>query len=135
MPATCLLGVDVGGTAIAAGLARMNGTLLRSQVVPTPARATTEALLDCLASLVEQVGADPPGPILGVGVGVPAAVDVGTGVGGAIVAGGLPPRSPATPHHREPAPDLTDFSLDRPRAFGYPFFGRMRASRTKVPRF
>ncbi|WP_372498869.1 ROK family protein [Streptomyces hygroscopicus] len=52
------LGVDVGGTKIAAGLVSADGTLLTSLVRPTPAAQGPTAVLDAIAEAVREL----PGP-------------------------------------------------------------------------
>ncbi|TGJ97370.1 sugar kinase, partial [Actinotalea fermentans ATCC 43279 = JCM 9966 = DSM 3133] len=58
------VGIDLGGTKIAAGLVRDDGTVLARAGVPTPARAGADAILDAVARLVTLLlpdGADAPG--------------------------------------------------------------------------
>ncbi|RYJ00674.1 MAG: ROK family protein, partial [Actinomycetales bacterium] len=66
------IGVDIGGTKIAAGLVDEAGHLLRSESVPTPKEADDISL--AVASLVEQLSAD--GAVSGVGIGAAGFVDI-----------------------------------------------------------
>ncbi len=70
-----MIGVDVGGTKILAGLLDRSGTVERSIVHPTP-KGTEDALLDGIVEAVRQL-LDPR--VRAVGFGVPSQVDQRTG--------------------------------------------------------
>ncbi len=72
------VGVDVGGTKIAAALVDAAGAVGPVATVPTPAASGPAAVLDAVAGLVVQVAAGTP--IVGVGVGTAGVVDAGRGV-------------------------------------------------------
>ncbi|MFE2099749.1 ROK family protein, partial [Streptomyces sp. NPDC059468] len=59
------IGVDIGGTKIAAGVVDEEGNILSTYKVPTP--GTPEAIVDAIASAVE--GARAGHEIVGVGIG------------------------------------------------------------------
>src|SRR5881409_3153802 len=59
------IGVDIGGTKIAAGVVDEEGNILSTHKVPTP--GTPEAIVDAIASAVE--GARAGHEIVGVGIG------------------------------------------------------------------
>ncbi|WP_078888204.1 ROK family protein [Streptomyces sclerotialus] len=73
-----LLGVDVGGTKIAAGVVSPEGTLLASVVRPTPAAQGRTAVLDAIAAAVREL----PGRegAVGLGIGTGGVVDRDQGV-------------------------------------------------------
>ncbi|WP_406134840.1 ROK family protein [Streptomyces sp. NBC_01089] len=73
-----LVGVDVGGTKIAAGLVSADGTLLTSLVRPTPAAEGPAAVLDAIAAAV----LDLPGhqQAEGLGIGTGGVIDRDSGV-------------------------------------------------------
>ena len=77
MPPDLVIGVDVGGTKILAGLVSRDGTVGRTVEVPTPT-AGQAALLSELDGVVEELLGDGAGAI---GVGVPMNLDRRTGVG------------------------------------------------------
>ncbi len=68
------IGVDIGGTKIAAGLVDAQGAVLRSTRRPTP-RHDAGAVLAEVADVVEELQAGVDGSIIGVGVGVAGGVD------------------------------------------------------------
>ena len=75
----CAIGLDVGGTKIAAGLVALpSGEVLERQVIPTrPERGGDAVLEDCLAlgeALLGQA-AGKRAPVIGIGLGVPELVD------------------------------------------------------------
>jgi glucokinase len=71
-----VIGVDLGGTKILAGLVDREGEIGRTVEVQTPG-SSEQAVLDALGAVVEQVaGADAP---LAVGLGVPCNFDRSTG--------------------------------------------------------
>ncbi|KPC90338.1 glucokinase, partial [Streptomyces sp. NRRL F-6602] len=65
------IGVDIGGTKIAAGVVDEEGAILNTFTVPTP--ATAEAIVDAIASAVE--GAREGHEIEAVGIGAAGYVD------------------------------------------------------------
>ncbi len=70
--APCAIGIDIGGTKIAAGLVDATGCIQARRVIPTPA-AGKEAILAALPPLVEELRAE----ALARGLGLPAGVGVG----------------------------------------------------------
>lgn len=78
MNETRLVGVDVGGTKIAAGVVTAQGRLLDTVVRPTPAADGPAAVLDAIARAVREVLPDEP--LVGVGVGAGGAIDRRRGV-------------------------------------------------------
>ena len=77
MAADRVIGIDVGGTKILAGLLARDGTVGRTIEVQTPT-SSQEAFLVELDALLEQLLADGAGAI---GVGVPMNIDRKTGIG------------------------------------------------------
>ncbi|MER7396530.1 ROK family protein [Streptomyces sp. NPDC000151] len=77
-PPRTLLGVDVGGTKIAAGVVSADGALLASLVRPTPAAQGRAAVLDAIAAAVRELpgweGAE------GLGIGTGGVIDRDRGV-------------------------------------------------------
>jgi glucokinase len=71
----CVIGVDVGGTKILAGVLDRAGTVLERREVPTPTTSQDE-LLDALAAAVEAL---PREGIRAVGYGLPSRIDQRTG--------------------------------------------------------
>jgi glucokinase len=71
------IGIDVGGTKIAAGLVRDNGELDHRTSVRTPAVAGRGAIMSAIADVCALLMARCPGdrPVLGVGVGTSGVVD------------------------------------------------------------
>ena len=73
MPDPCVLGVDLGGTAIKLGLFSLDGDLLAEHQCPTPQPATPGAV--CM-EIVEATGVlDPDGRAPVVGIGLPGPMD------------------------------------------------------------
>ncbi len=69
------VGVDVGGTRIAAGLVERKGRIVKDAVMPTPANGPF-AVVDAIIELIEDVTAGThPSEIAGVGIGLPAQID------------------------------------------------------------
>ncbi|MEU2767067.1 ROK family protein [Streptomyces diastaticus] len=58
-----VIGLDLGGTKIAAALVGPDGTILARHTGPTPATRGAEAVLDALAAAAQAVGADAAGAI------------------------------------------------------------------------
>ncbi|MBF2056137.1 MAG: ROK family protein [Cyanobacterium sp. T60_A2020_053] len=69
-----VIGVDLGGTAIKFGRFLADGTCLESFSVATPQPATPEAVIDKIASIVNDLQKNRH--IISLGVGMPGAVDV-----------------------------------------------------------
>jgi glucokinase len=69
------VGVDVGGSHIAAGLMERDGRVVRQAQVPTP-RGGSDAIIAAIVRLVAEVttGAE-PAQVAGIGIGLPAQVD------------------------------------------------------------
>lgn len=78
-----VIGVDVGGTKIAAGIVDVGGNVLHSVRQPTDTRHT-QASLDSIANTVQQLITEhgiARQDILGVGLGIPGLVDPQRGIG------------------------------------------------------
>ncbi|MDO8880249.1 MAG: ROK family protein [Coriobacteriia bacterium] len=76
MRTTYAVGVDVGGTRIAAGLVERKGRMLKEVRTLTPAEAGPFAIVDAIIDLITEVTAGVhPGEIAGIGVGLPAQID------------------------------------------------------------
>ncbi len=70
------IGVDVGGTRIAAGLIERKGRSLKEVRALTPADSGPFAIVDAIIELIEDVASSVhPGEIAGIGVGLPAQID------------------------------------------------------------
>ncbi|MDO8848825.1 MAG: ROK family protein [Coriobacteriia bacterium] len=70
------IGVDVGGTRIAAGLIERKGRSLKEVRELTPRDAGPFAVVDTIIELIEDVATTVhPGEIAGIGVGLPAQID------------------------------------------------------------
>jgi glucokinase len=72
-----VVGVDIGGTKVAAALIDGTGDIVRRVEEPTPAGA--DAVLDTVAALVADLAAASPGAPGAVGVGAPGVVDLRDG--------------------------------------------------------
>jgi glucokinase len=68
------IGVDIGGTKIAAGVVDADGRILRTARRPTPRNDAT-AVLSEVASVVDELQSTVDGSIAGVGIGVAGGVD------------------------------------------------------------
>lgn len=75
---TCVLGIDIGGTSVAAGVVAADGTISHIHTAPTP-RTNPGELLDAVTGVALQSLAAGP-PVVAVGVGTAGVVDVGRGV-------------------------------------------------------
>lgn len=73
------IGVDVGGTKIAAGLVGPDGSVRFARTCPTPAQAGPRAVLDAVRDAAEGVRTAAAGPVAGIGVGAPGVVDASAG--------------------------------------------------------
>jgi glucokinase len=70
-----VIGVDLGGTKIAAGLVDGDGNVLERRETPTPV-ASQDALLEGIAEAIEPLAREGAGAI---GVGIPSVIDRATG--------------------------------------------------------
>ncbi|MBI4611385.1 MAG: ROK family protein [Candidatus Rokubacteria bacterium] len=129
-----ILAVDVGGTSIAAGLVAPDGEILGQLQAPTRERGTA---LDTLNALLDELLAAARGRglrVLGLGAGVPGAVDATTGVVGEDVQN-VPElaRLPLTRHLRARfgLPAFVDNDVNA-LALGEWTFGRARGARSLV---
>ncbi len=75
--ATSVIGIDVGGTTILAGIVERDGTLLASREEPTPTESQ-EILLETLEGIVRTLLADHP-EVAAVGFGIPSRIDQRSG--------------------------------------------------------
>ncbi len=77
------IGIDLGGTNIAGGIADENGKILLSDSVPTKKERPTEQIMEDIAGLVnrliERAGMD-SADVSGIGVGCPGMVDSKNGI-------------------------------------------------------
>ena len=70
------IGVDVGGTRIAAGLVERKGRMVKEERTLTPKEAGPFAIVDAIIDLIEEVSnGTHPSEIAGIGVGLPAQID------------------------------------------------------------
>ena len=76
-----VIGVDVGGTKIAAGRLDRGFAIEDSVVIPTPPGA--DAVIGAVAGVVDDLAAGASDVVTAVGVGIPATIDAETGVVGA----------------------------------------------------
>ena len=75
MPSNRVIGVDLGGTKILAGIVDANGTVERHRETPTPLDSQDELL----AGLEAAVGELLDGDVAAVGFGIPSPIDQETG--------------------------------------------------------
>jgi len=68
-----VIGVDLGGTAIKLGRFLSNGTCLESLTISTPQPATPEAVMDAIATAVQQLNHQ--GKAIALGIGTPGPTD------------------------------------------------------------
>ena len=73
MPESCVLGVDLGGTAIKLGLFSLDGELLAEHQLPTPQPATPGSVCVEIAEAISLL--DPDGKAAVVGIGLPGPMD------------------------------------------------------------
>ncbi len=76
-----VIGVDVGGTKIAAGRLGPAYEVEESLVIPTPSGGIT--VVEAIADAVTRLSAGASDPVRAVGVGLPATIDAHTGIVGA----------------------------------------------------
>jgi len=70
------VGVDVGGTRIAAGLVERKGRMVKELRALTPKESGPFAIVDTIIDLIEEASAGThPSEIAGIGVGLPAQID------------------------------------------------------------
>jgi len=77
-----IIGVDLGGTTLAGGLVDPGGMVQYSRAVPTDRLGRGEGVLQNLLEVVGGLAEDARKlnhPLLGVGIGAPGVIDVGTG--------------------------------------------------------
>lgn len=75
------IGVDIGGTKIAAGIVTQAGDVLLPRSIPTPVMEGPEAVLDAIIGQVAALLRDVPDqPVQAVGIGTAGMVDADTGV-------------------------------------------------------
>ena len=76
-----VIGVDVGGTKIAAALLGPDYAIVPSVRMPTPDGGTS--VVDAVAQVVQSLAEGAADPVTAVGVGLPATIDAATGIVGA----------------------------------------------------
>ncbi len=74
MAASVMIGMDVGGTKMAAGLVDGDGIILRRLRAPTPA-SDPEQIVRTIASLIDGLRQHAPAPPTGVGIAIPGQFD------------------------------------------------------------
>lgn len=74
------VGVDIGGTNLKVALVDAVGAVLANEIYPTHGHRGSDDVLDRVAASVRRLAADAPGTVAGVGVGVPALIDMDAGV-------------------------------------------------------
>ncbi|HEX3031124.1 MAG TPA: ROK family glucokinase [Bacillota bacterium] len=81
MKTSLLIGVDLGGTDIKAGLFQRDGRMLNNLTVPTAGDAGPDAVIGRIVKVVNKLRAqaEPGRELLGVGIGVPGNHDLATG--------------------------------------------------------
>lgn len=82
-----VIGADLGGTKLAAGLFRLDGGEIARERVEV-GELDQDGLVDALVGIVERLAAKSEGPVLGAGFGIPTTFDQRTGV--AVQAANLP---------------------------------------------
>lgn len=87
VPAGAVIGVDLGGTKLLAGLFNSNGDVVETSLVPVSA-LDTETLLTTLSETVNALAEKSSEPVIAVGYGIPTTIDQRTGT--AVVACNLP---------------------------------------------
>lgn len=83
MPERCAIGVDVGGTKVAAGLVSDDGALVFQTRVPMAASGTAAEGLACVKQAIEAVLHDQPSArakLAGIGIGSPGPLDPERGI-------------------------------------------------------
>jgi len=72
-----LIGVDLGGTKIEAGLVDLNGKVIKKIIMPTEAKAGKAKVIENIVYAVNKLRRD---KILGVGIGIPGPTDYRRGI-------------------------------------------------------
>lgn len=72
-----LIGVDLGGTRIEAGLVDLNGKVVKKIIMPTNARSGKQKVIQNIVESVRKIKKD---KIIGVGVGIPGPTDYKKGI-------------------------------------------------------
>lgn len=80
MEGKLLVGVDVGGTKVAAGLVNANGEILSSIRVPMVSSSTAEEGLQAVSTAISAVIGEAAEPVKGIGICAPGPLDPKTGV-------------------------------------------------------
>jgi glucokinase len=75
-----LVGVDVGGTKVAAGLVDAEGKILSSKRVPMVSSSSAQEGLDAVFSAISAAIAGCPEPVQGIGICAPGPLDPKTGI-------------------------------------------------------
>ncbi len=75
-----VIGVDVGGTKVAAGLVNAGGEILQQTRVPMVAAGSAADGLRAVLQAIEVLNADKPGTVRGIGICSPGPLDPETGV-------------------------------------------------------
>src|SRR4051812_16097694 len=74
-----VIGVDIGGTKVLAGLVDRAGAVVARDQRPTP-REDTESALERIGAQLADLLAAAPAPVRAIGLGVPSTIDRGPGV-------------------------------------------------------
>lgn len=74
------IGIDLGATKIAAALVTRQGQIVATTYQATPLHQGAEAVLAGLLDSIDQLSAQTPAPIAGIGIGIPGRVDPVAGV-------------------------------------------------------
>jgi len=83
MPEPMTIGVDIGGTKVAAGLVDASGEITNKSRVPIAATGSAEAALDCVKAAIDEIYAAVPEArqaVSGIGICAPGPLDPFTGV-------------------------------------------------------
>jgi glucokinase len=83
MPEAMTIGVDIGGTKVAAGLVDASGEITRKSRVPIVANGTAEAAFACVKAAIDVIFAAGPGgreAVTGIGICAPGPLDPFQGV-------------------------------------------------------
>jgi glucokinase len=72
------VGLDAGGTKLAAALVHDDGAVARRTVRTWPVSATRDQVLDCVAAAAREI-LDDASDVVGIGAGLPASIDRATG--------------------------------------------------------
>jgi glucokinase len=80
MSGRIVLGVDIGGTKVAAGLVNESGKILSKTRVPMIVNSSAEAAMACVHQAIEAAMAEATGPVNAIGVSSPGPLDPIKGV-------------------------------------------------------